>query len=174
MLSQYALGAIKQYGVVVEYSAQKQPSTNIDSGGVKILYTFATVDGRATGKLKIKINTKAHFNLVPLKLATFATLSHYCKGKNPLAYSLEVLMGTKLRALFPDQRRAMYMSCGGGLGKGFKDQLIKFSAKLHISAIKLCNNDAGGRFYVNQLSTLLNRANITVHLPSKKDWNGEI
>ena len=99
------LDAIKQcMGWFLKDSTQKQPRTNIGRGGVKILYTFATIDGTATGKLKIEINTKEHFNVAPLKLANFATSSDYFKGKTTIAtYSLEELMGTKLRALF--QRR---------------------------------------------------------------------
>ncbi|MEM7174254.1 MAG: nucleotidyl transferase AbiEii/AbiGii toxin family protein [Bacteroidota bacterium] len=85
-------------------SAQIRPRINIGRGGVKILYTFTNIDGTEAGKLKIEINTKEHFHVAPLKRMDFATSSEYFKGRATIvAYSIDELMGTKLRALY--QRR---------------------------------------------------------------------
>lgn len=85
-------------------SSQNRPRINIGRGGVKMLYTFTNINGMAAGKLKIEINTKEHFNIVPLKRIDFTASSEYFKGNTTIVtYSLEELMGTKLRALF--QRR---------------------------------------------------------------------
>lgn len=68
-------------------------------------YRFETeVEPVIQRKLKIEINTREHFNVLPLKKVSFTVNSDWHQSSAIITtYQLEELLGTKLRALY--QRR---------------------------------------------------------------------
>ena len=87
----------------LEESGQKRPKVNINEYGTKLFYRFPNIDGDVNN-IKIEINTREHFQVQPIQEVSFSIDSEYFSGKTPIiTYSLEELMGTKLRAVY--QRR---------------------------------------------------------------------
>jgi len=80
-----------------------EPKRKLTERSVKLIYRYQSVDG-TPAKLKIEINTTEHFHVLPLKKHEYIVNSEWFQGKTEvIAYQLEELMGTKLRALY--QRR---------------------------------------------------------------------
>ena len=99
-----AIGAIRDsMKWFLEEANLKRPRVDIGKFGTKLFYRFPNVDGN-NSILKIEINTREHFHVDPIQEIDFSTNSEYFAGKaQVITYSLEELMGTKLRALY--QRR---------------------------------------------------------------------
>lgn len=86
-----------------EASGLGSPEYSLKKYGLKYYYKFTNVEG-AKSKLKIEINTREHFYVDPLQEVPFSFRSDWWIGSSSIvSYSLEELMGTKLRALY--QRR---------------------------------------------------------------------
>lgn len=71
-------------------------------GRVTLVYKFSSEDALPVPlKVKIEINNAEHFNVFPLKEIPFSVDSKWFSGKTEcLTYSLDELMGTKLRAFY--------------------------------------------------------------------------
>lgn len=82
-----------------------KPNKKLGQGRATLLYRFHTSGPSPIKmKLKVEINTREHFSTFDLKTAPFSVDSPWYKGKaNIITYTIEELLGTKLRALF--QRR---------------------------------------------------------------------
>lgn len=81
------------------------PKTEISSRGAVQIYRFESETPPVVPlRLKIEINTREHFRVLPLTNCKFAVQSRWFTGSAPMpVYSVSELLGTKLRALF--QRR---------------------------------------------------------------------
>jgi predicted nucleotidyltransferase component of viral defense system len=80
-----------------------EPRRNFTNRSAKLIYRYTAV-GDVSSKLKIEINTTEHFHANPLQLVDYKMDSEWSQGQTRiLTYSLNELMGTKLRALY--QRR---------------------------------------------------------------------
>ncbi len=81
----------------------RRPRVDTNKYGSKLFYRFPNIDGNLS-TLKLEINTREHFHVDPLKEVHFSISSGYFSGNTSIVtYSLEELMGTKLRAVY--QRR---------------------------------------------------------------------
>lgn len=79
-----------------------KPSWKQNQGLFTMYYRFET-DSKpiVARKVKIEINTREHFNALPLIQKQYEVNNTWFSGKaNVLTYALEELMGTKLRALY--------------------------------------------------------------------------
>lgn len=74
-------------------------------GRATLLYRFVSEGAEAVAmRLKIEINTREHFAVLPMQGMPFAVDSGWCRGRVEIpTYAPEELLGTKLRALY--QRR---------------------------------------------------------------------
>lgn len=80
-----------------------EPRRNFTKRGVKLIYRYKTVDN-ASAKLKIEINITEHFQVESFQKYSFSVFSEWFNGDTSItSYTLDELMGTKLRALY--QRR---------------------------------------------------------------------
>ena len=80
-----------------------EPKWKITQRGVKLIYRYEAFNNLPT-KLKIEINTKEHFQVLPLKTKTFYLNSEWWNGTASIVtYEIDELIATKLRALY--QRR---------------------------------------------------------------------
>ena len=87
----------------LEEAKLKRPRVDIGRYGTKLFYSFPNIDG-SNSILKIEINTREHFQVDPIQEIDLSVDSKYFSGNTQVVtYSLEELMGTKLRALY--QRR---------------------------------------------------------------------
>lgn len=82
-----------------------KPSKKLGQGRATLAYRFQTNGSSPVKmKLKVEINTREHFSTFDLKTVPFSVDSPWYKGDaNIITYTIEELLGTKLRALF--QRR---------------------------------------------------------------------
>ena len=79
------------------------PEHSLKKYGLKYFYKFPNIDG-SISKLKIEVNTREHFHVEALQKLSFSIKNDWYTGSSFIkTYSLEELMGTKLRALY--QRR---------------------------------------------------------------------
>lgn len=77
-----------------------EPKRKSSDGGVTMLYRFTSEDGLPM-RLKVEMNTREHFSLHGLERQPFAVDSRWFAGQAEiLTYSLDKLLGTKLRALY--------------------------------------------------------------------------
>jgi predicted nucleotidyltransferase component of viral defense system len=79
-----------------------EPKWKQSKGRVTFLYNFnSEVQPVVNLKLKIEINTREHINIYPTIIKSFEMKSKWFSGKCEIStYSLEELLGTKLRALY--------------------------------------------------------------------------
>ena len=79
------------------------PKWKITQQSAKLVYTYEAIN-KLSAKLKIEINIKEHFQVLPLRFEQFNTESEWFSGGTSIAtYEIDELMATKLRALY--QRR---------------------------------------------------------------------
>ena len=77
-----------------------EPRRSRSEGRVTLVYRFASEDNLPL-RLKIEINSREHFTLHGFQRHPFAVESRWFTGKTEiLTYSLDELLGTKLRALY--------------------------------------------------------------------------
>jgi predicted nucleotidyltransferase component of viral defense system len=80
-----------------------KPRRNFTKRSTKLIYRYKTADN-APAKLKIEINIAEHFQVESLQQYPFSVSSEWFNGDSFItSYTLDELMGTKLRALY--QRR---------------------------------------------------------------------
>ena len=79
------------------------PKYKITQHSAKLLYKYETVN-KLMAKLKIEINIKEHFQVLPLRTEEFSVKSNWYNGNAKIiTYEIDELMATKLKALY--QRR---------------------------------------------------------------------
>lgn len=80
-----------------------------------ILYRFETeIQPVINMRLKIEINTREHFNVFGLKELPFEMENSWFSGNcEIISYSLEELLGTKLRALYQRRKGRVCLTCIG-------------------------------------------------------------
>lgn len=80
-----------------------EPKRKLTERSAKLIYRYNAIDN-TNARLKIEINTTEHFHVMPLQRYLFDMPSEWFSGNTSiLSYTLDELMGTKLRALY--QRR---------------------------------------------------------------------
>jgi predicted nucleotidyltransferase component of viral defense system len=85
---------------VVTFFEEKR-STKIGGHGAKAMYRFTSEYENIRLRLKLEINCKEHFNVMPWVEFPFEVKSNWFEGKaNIRTYDINELMGTKLRALY--------------------------------------------------------------------------
>ena len=82
-----------------------QPKWKQGQGRFTLYYKFSTeIEPDITRKVKVEINTREHFHVLPYKQIDYVVNSDWYEGSAKIfTYQLEELLGTKLRALY--QRR---------------------------------------------------------------------
>ena len=79
------------------------PEHSLRKYGLKYFYKYKNIDGDIS-RLKIEVNTREHFHVDDLEKVSFSMNTDWDSNNcSIVSYSLEELMGTKLRALY--QRR---------------------------------------------------------------------
>lgn len=77
-----------------------EPTRKRSEGRVTLIYRFTSEDSLPL-RLKVEINTREHFSVFDFIRLPFAVRSRWFNGETKiLTYSLDELLGTKLRALF--------------------------------------------------------------------------
>ncbi|WP_339728661.1 nucleotidyl transferase AbiEii/AbiGii toxin family protein [Maribacter stanieri] len=85
---------------VITFFEEKR-STKIGGHGAKALYRFTSEYEDIRLRLKLEINCKEHFNVLPWVDFPFEVKSEWFTGKAKIkTYSINELLGTKLRALY--------------------------------------------------------------------------
>jgi predicted nucleotidyltransferase component of viral defense system len=80
-----------------------EPRRNFTKRSTKLIYRYNSIDG-VQARLKIEINITEHFQVEPLQHCEYSMSSKWFSGGTTItSYTLDELMGTKLRALY--QRR---------------------------------------------------------------------
>lgn len=79
-----------------------KPKTEINFGRAKMFYRFETeIPPIKSMRIKIEINTRKHFSILGLQKKLFKIENDWFLGNSEVTtYSLEELLGTKLRALY--------------------------------------------------------------------------
>lgn len=91
---------MERIGEVITFFEQER-STKIGGHGAKALYRFNSEYENIPLRLKLEINCKEHFNVLPWVEFPFEVNSEWFSGSaNIRTYSINELLGTKLRALY--------------------------------------------------------------------------
>ena len=91
---------MERIGEVITFFDEPR-STNVRGHGAKALYRFTSEYEDIRLRLKLEINCKEHFNVLPWVEFPFEVKSDWFTGKaNIRTYSINELLGTKLRALY--------------------------------------------------------------------------
>lgn len=133
-----------------------EPARKRGEGRVTLLYRFETTGLPAqTLRLKLEINTREHFNVLGLESRRFAVESPWFSGQADLTvYSLEELLGTKLRALYQRKKgRDLY-----DLGLAFSTPGLRPDARKIVDCF---------RRYVEHGKTSVTRAQFEANLSAK-------
>ncbi|RNL95185.1 nucleotidyl transferase AbiEii/AbiGii toxin family protein [Sinomicrobium pectinilyticum] len=91
---------MQRLGEVITFFEEKR-STKIGGHGAKAFYRFTSEYENIRLRLKLEINCKEHFNILPWVEFPYEVDSNWFKGKtNIRTYDIQELLGTKLRALY--------------------------------------------------------------------------
>ncbi|WP_037320394.1 nucleotidyl transferase AbiEii/AbiGii toxin family protein [Salegentibacter sp. Hel_I_6] len=91
---------MKRIGEVVTFFEEER-RTQIKGHGAKALYRFYSEYENIRLRLKLEINCKEHFNVLPWVEYPFEVKSNWFEGiANIRTYNINELLGTKLRALY--------------------------------------------------------------------------
>ncbi len=91
---------MKRIGEVVTFFEEER-RTQVKGHGAKALYRFTSEYEDIRLRLKLEINCKEHFNVLPWVEFPFEVKSDWFSGAaNIRTYSINELLGTKLRALY--------------------------------------------------------------------------
>lgn len=91
---------MKRIGEVVTFFEEER-RTQVKGHGAKALYRFNSEFENIRLRLKLEINCKEHFNVLPWVEYPFKVKSNWFEGEaNIRTYSINELLGTKLRALY--------------------------------------------------------------------------
>jgi predicted nucleotidyltransferase component of viral defense system len=79
----------------------RERSTQLRGLGVKVLYRYRSTYGDFPVRIKLEINCREHFHLMPLAQVPFAVHSPWFSGQTHVpSFDVHELLGTKLRALY--------------------------------------------------------------------------
>lgn len=91
---------MKRIGEVITFFEEER-KTKVAGHGAKALYRFTSEYENIRLRLKLEINCKEHFNVLPWVEFPFEVKSDWFTGSaNIRTYSINELLGTKLRALY--------------------------------------------------------------------------
>ena len=91
---------LKRVGEIITFFVENR-STQVRGHGAKALYRFNSEFEEERRRLKLEINCKEHFNVLDWVDFPFEVDNPWFKGKaNIKTYSINELLGTKLRALY--------------------------------------------------------------------------
>ncbi|AZQ59838.1 nucleotidyl transferase AbiEii/AbiGii toxin family protein [Maribacter sp. MJ134] len=91
---------MKRIGEVIDFFEQDR-RTQVKGHGAKILYRFTSEYEEEPRRLKLEINCKEHFNVLPWVEFPFEVKSEWFSGSASIrTYNINELLGTKLRALY--------------------------------------------------------------------------
>jgi predicted nucleotidyltransferase component of viral defense system len=91
---------MKRIGEVVTFFEEER-RTQVKGHGAKALYRFNSEYENIRLRLKLEINCKEHFNVLPWVEYPFKVKSNWFEGEaNIRTYNINELLGTKLRALY--------------------------------------------------------------------------
>lgn len=91
---------MERIGEVIAFFDEPR-NTKVSGHGAKALYRFTSEYEDIRLRLKLEINCKEHFNVLPWVEFPFEVKSDWFTGKaNIRTYSINELLGTKLRALY--------------------------------------------------------------------------
>lgn len=91
---------MKRIAEVVTFCEEKR-NTKISGHGAKAMYRFKSEYENIRLRLKLEINCKEHFNVLPWVEFPFEVKSNWFEGMtNIRTYDINELLGTKLRALY--------------------------------------------------------------------------
>ena len=91
---------MQRIGEVITFFEEER-STQVRGHGAKALYRFTSEYEGIRLRLKIEINCKEHFNVLPLVEFPFKVQSNWFSGSTTIkTYNINELLGTKLRALY--------------------------------------------------------------------------
>jgi predicted nucleotidyltransferase component of viral defense system len=91
---------MQRIGEVVTFFEEKR-NTKIGGHGAKAMYRFTSEYEDIRLRLKLEINCKEHFNVLPWVEFPFEVKNNWFEGKaNIRTYDINELLGTKLRALY--------------------------------------------------------------------------
>lgn len=91
---------MQRIGEVVAFFEEKR-NTKIGGHGAKAMYRFNSEYENIRLRLKLEINCKEHFNVLPWVEFPFEVKNNWFEGKaNIRTYNINELLGTKLRALY--------------------------------------------------------------------------
>ena len=79
-----------------------KPRRKASKNGASLIYRFVSENPPTrTLKLKIEINTREHFNVLPISSSLFVVMNPWYSSSTKIkVYDIHELMGTKLRALY--------------------------------------------------------------------------
>lgn len=91
---------MQRIGEVITFF-EKPRNTKVGGHGAKALYRFTSEYEDMPLRLKLEINCKEHFNVLPWVESPFVVKSDWFTGNAKIrTYSINELLGTKLRALY--------------------------------------------------------------------------
>ena len=91
---------MQRIGEVIDFFEEDR-RTQVRGHGAKMLYRFTTEYEEEPRRLKLEINCKEHFNVLPWVEFPFEVKSEWFSGSASIrTYNINELLGTKLRALY--------------------------------------------------------------------------
>jgi len=102
------------------------PTRDLKEGSVVLNYRFSSeIPPVVRLRLKIEINTREHFSIMGIEKRTYSVKSNWFSGVCELStYSLEELLGTKLRALYQRRKGRDLFDLWIGLTDGHADNEV--------------------------------------------------
>lgn len=80
---------------------EEERTTDVREHNARILYRFTSEYEEIRLRLKLEINTREHFNVLPLSNLPWEMENEWYSGRTEITiYSINELLGTKLRALY--------------------------------------------------------------------------
>ena len=122
------------------------PQRNQKKGTVNLIYRFNSEGLPIIPlRLKIEMNCREHFSVFGLKKHPFSVQSRWYQGEvNITTYSLEELLGTKLRALYQRRKGRDLFDLWAGLtmGKANPDKIVEaFQGYMKFQKVKVSQKD---------------------------------
>lgn len=158
---------------LVEEAGLGHPVHSLKKYGLKYFYKFRNVEG-GISKLKIEVNTREAFFVTAPKEVPFSFISDWWGGSaSVVTYSIEELMGTKLRALYQRRKGRDLFDAWYVFSKGFAD--IEKTVKIFHAYNQYNNTKITQKMFSRNMLEKQNntdfRQDIRVLLPMDTDYD---